>query len=64
QSADGIVNLRFTPMGQRKEKINALFIASNFTQHFGVFDGEIRLAGELIHVENCWGFAEDHYARW
>ncbi|WP_269619592.1 DUF2804 domain-containing protein [Zhongshania sp. BJYM1] len=64
QSADGIVNLRFTPMGQRKEKINALFIDSNFTQHFGVFDGEIRLAGELIHVENCWGFAEDHYARW
>ena len=64
QSADGIVDLQFTPMGQRKEKINALLIASNFTQHFGVFEGEIRLDDERIAIEKCWGFAEDHYARW
>jgi hypothetical protein len=64
QSADGIVNLRFTPMGQRKEKVNAFFVASNFTQHFGVFEGLIRVGDELIPVENCWGFAEDHFARW
>ena len=64
QSADGIVDLQFTPLGQRKEKINALLIASNFTQHFGVFAGRISLADELIIIENCWGFAEDHYARW
>ena len=64
QSADGIVDLQFTPMGRRKEKINALLIASNFTQHFGLFGGQIRVADELITIENCWGFAEDHYARW
>ncbi|CAA0110236.1 Uncharacterised protein [Zhongshania aliphaticivorans] len=64
RSADGIVNIVFTPKGQRKEKINALFIASNFTQHFGVFNGEIRLADEVININNCWGFAEDHFARW
>ncbi|MFQ3201110.1 MAG: hypothetical protein ACI9SK_001841 [Zhongshania sp.] len=64
QSADGIVDLRFTPMGQRKEKLNAVFVASNFTQYFGIFEGAIRVGDELIQVENCWGFAEDHFARW
>ncbi len=64
KSADGIVDLVFTPAGQRKEKLNALVIASNFTQHFGVFEGTIRLPNEVIEIHQQWGFAEDHYARW
>lgn len=64
QSADGIVNLRFVPAGQRRERINAVFAASNFTQHFGQFYGEICLPDERIAVDGAWGFAEDHYAKW
>ena len=64
RSADGIVDLVFTPLGQRKEKINAVFIASNFTQHFGVFEGELHIGNEVISIKDCLGFAEDHYARW
>ena len=63
-SNDGIINLRFEPAGQRKEKMNLLFVASNFTQHFGRFYGEVKVSGELINLEGAWGFAEDHYAKW
>jgi len=64
RSADGQVDLRFKPVGQRKEKRNALLLASNFTQHFGMFEGRISLPSETIELSNAWGFAEDHYARW
>ena len=64
RSADGIIDLHFTPAGQRKEKINALFMASNFTQHFGRFHGEIHLPDETIHLDGAWGFTEDHFAKW
>lgn len=64
RSADGIIDLHFTPAGQRKEKINALFMASNFTQHFGCFHGEIHLPDETIQISDAWGFTEDHFAKW
>jgi len=64
RSADGQIDLRFKPVGQRKEKRNVLILASNFTQHFGVFEGQIHLGGETIELSKAWGFVEDHYARW
>ncbi len=64
RSSDGIIDLHFTPEGQRKEKINALFMASNFTQHFGRFHGDIHLPDETIHLDGAWGFTEDHFAKW
>lgn len=64
RSADGIINLHFSPVGKRCDKTNALLIASNFTQYFGRYHGEIRLPGEVIYLEGEWGLAEDHFARW
>jgi len=64
RSNDGIINLSFKPAGQRKEKMNLIVVASNFTQHFGQFSGDITLNGEIIHLEDAWGFVEDHYAKW
>lgn len=64
RSNDSIINLHFEPAGQRKEKINMVIAASNFTQHFGRFYGDILLNGEIIHLKGVWGFAEDHYAKW
>lgn len=64
RSADGIINLSFTPRGQRKEKLNVLIMQSNFTQHFGQFYGEIHLPNETIHLNDAWGFSEDHFAKW
>jgi hypothetical protein len=64
RSNDGIINLHFEPAGQRKEKLNMVIAASNFTQHFGRYYGDILLNGEVIHLKGVWGFAEDHYAKW
>jgi len=64
RSNDGIINLSFKPAGQRKEKMNLIVVASNFTQQFGQFSGDITLNGEIIHLEDAWGFVEDHYAKW
>lgn len=64
RSNDGIINLHFEPAGQRKEKMNLILAASNFTQHFGRFFGDITLNGEVIHLDGVWGFTEDHYAKW
>lgn len=63
-SNDGIIQLHFEPQGQRKEKINGGIIASNFTQHFGRYYGEIHLPNEVIRLDGEWGFSEDHYAKW
>lgn len=64
RSNDGIIQLHFEPKGQRKEKMNALVAASNFTQHFGQYYGEIHLPDEVITLDGEWGFSEDHYAKW
>lgn len=64
RSNDGVINLTFEPAGVRQDKTNLLVVATNFTQHFGRFYGEIRLAKEVITLNGEWGFTEDHYAKW
>lgn len=65
KTSDAHIHLTFTPLGQRKEKINAGFIASNFTQVFGHFNGSIKDAeGHTIDIKNACGFCEDHFAKW
>lgn len=64
-SADGKVNLIFESEQHRQEKVNALIIATRFTQMMGVFKGTLKTDDtEIIHIENCPGWAEDHYAKW
>ena len=64
-SADKKVDLVFKPEAQRGENVNALIIKSKFTQLFGIFEGKlVTKEGEVIAVDNCPGFAEDHFARW
>ena len=64
RSNDGKINLMFEPVGLRQDKTNLLIIASNFTQHFGRFYGQITLENEVITLNGEWGFTEDHYAKW
>ena len=64
-SSDGHINLTFTPAGERKEKINAGLIASNFTQVFGRFNGTVtNTDGRVIDINQANGFCEDHFAKW
>ncbi len=64
RSDDGLVNLRFTPAGMHREKVNAGFVASNFKQLFGRFDGELRVDGKVVAIHGLPGFVEDQYAKW
>ncbi len=65
KTSDGLVNLEFQPEGQRKEKINAIIMASNFTQVFGRFNGQVKdKQGNVYDIKNGLGFCEDHYAKW
>jgi hypothetical protein len=41
-TSDGHINLRFEPEGERKKKVNAGFIASDFTQLLGRFYDTIK----------------------
>lgn len=65
RSSDGHIDLRFMPEGERKEKINVGFIASNFTQVFGRYYGTVfDTSGRKIDINGAMGFCEDHFAKW
>jgi len=63
-SHDNTVRLHFDPVVNYHDHTNAIIAASNFRQYLGRYSGEIDLPHETIHIDNLWGLAEDHYARW
>lgn len=64
-SRDGSVDLRFEPAGKHSEELNLLFLATNFHQIFGRFEGSINLAGrQEIKLDGVWGFVEHQFSRW
>lgn len=63
-SSDGTIKLNFNQQGKRAQKLNLLFIASNFRQFFGHFNGSIQVKDEIIELKDAWGLVEDHYAKW
>ena len=65
RTTDNTVNLTFVPEGSHREKINAILVASNFTQLPGKYFGTIKSnSGRIIQLEGINGLAEDHYAKW
>ncbi|MFP4474049.1 MAG: DUF2804 domain-containing protein [Desulfatibacillaceae bacterium] len=62
---NGLVDLTFTPGGERREKINALVLKSNFRQFYGSYDGTLTAAdGTKKALEKVHGLAEFHRAVW
>lgn len=62
---DGSVDLCFTPQFERVATVNALVVRSEVHQCFGRWKGTVRAAdGEAVRVDGCFGWAEDHVARW
>jgi len=65
QSNDKRVLLSFEADCHRSENINAWLVASRFTQLMGRFSGHFQTEnGEVVYINNCPGWAEDHFARW
>jgi len=58
------IHLTFQPWGSQEEHINMFFVAGDFIQAFGVYNGSIELRGQKYVFENGFGVAENHYAKW
>jgi hypothetical protein len=64
-SHDGQVELRFEAHGLHQERLNLGFLATNFKQIFGRFQGRLRPPGQPeIAIDKLWGFVEDQYVKW
>lgn len=64
-SSDGRLALVFTPLTSRSENINAVVVASRFTQLIGDFDGYVIDDNmQKVDIAGCPGWVEDHFARW
>lgn len=63
RSADGLLDVEFTPEGERRENISVGLLASHFTQPFGRFRGTLKTATGLRHIEGL-GVVEQHRALW
>lgn len=57
--------MRFKPIIDRCDRVNALVVSTNQHQVFGEFDGYVRLDdGTLIEFSACRGFAEKVVNKW
>lgn len=62
---EGRLKLTFRPVVDRADNTDALIIASNQHQVFGLFTGEVTLDdGTVIHIEDELGFAEKVSNKW
>jgi len=65
RSHDEKIDLTFFADHHRSENLNAWIVASKFTQLMGRFSGHLKTdTGEMISINHCPGWAEDHFARW
>ncbi|WP_394388509.1 DUF2804 domain-containing protein [Shewanella woodyi] len=64
-SGNGQVELTFSSLNCRQEKLNLLLLKSNFRQYIGYYSGHIIDNSGVKHVlDNVLGLTEDHFARW
>ncbi len=64
-SDNGQIELSFTPLNCRQEKLNLWLIKSNFRQYLGHYSGHIiDNLGNKHQLDNVLGLTEDHFARW
>ena len=65
-TADGLLDLHFTPEGARREDKNLLVAASRYVQPIGTFSGVVRASpgGPPVAIKQLAGVTEDHRSRW
>jgi hypothetical protein len=65
QTADGAVDLRFTPGGMHADRTNLGVIRSRFLQPVGVYSGVIRAPdGRALELDGVLGVVEDQDVLW
>ncbi len=61
----GLVDLRFTPLGDRHENVDFGIVVSRFHQPYGRFEGELcDPEGRRFALRDVFGVTEQHFARW
>ncbi|MCV2366910.1 DUF2804 domain-containing protein [Roseateles oligotrophus] len=65
-TADGLLDLSFSPEGARQEDRNLIIAASHYIQPIGTFSGMVRasLDAPAHQVKGLLGVTEDHQSRW
>jgi hypothetical protein len=65
-TADGLLDLIFTPEGERREDRNLIVAASRYVQPVGTFAGRVRTSPDAAwhEVVDLVGVVEDHFSRW
>lgn len=65
-TADGLLDLHFTPHGARAQRRNLLVAASRYIQPIGTFSGIVRAsaASPPVTIDGLAGVTEDHFSRW
>jgi hypothetical protein len=62
---EGRLNLDFVPFKDRTARTDLAVIHSEVHQMFGRYAGQaVTDSGEVLHIDNLVGFAEEHQARW
>jgi hypothetical protein len=65
RDGEGLVELRFSPAGERSEDINFGLVVSQFHQPYGTFEGELRdRDGNRFALRDVFGVTEQHFAKW
>jgi len=66
KTADGLIDLRFTPKGIHQEHKDLKIVKSEFSQVIGVFDGMIKdpETKEIFQISGLPGIGEDQYIKW
>ena len=65
RTEDGAVELELIPQGLRRERVNLGLARSTYDQPYGLYSGKlVDSEGRRHTVENVFGLAEDHIAKW
>lgn len=66
RTGDGLLDLRFTPEGARRDDKQLVLASSRLSQAVGTFDGWVKPGPDAPprRIANLAGFAEDFSARW
>lgn len=63
KSTDGTLEAVFTPLGSKRENVNAVVLKSKFVQCFGKYEGKVKQNGKWVEFVG-YGPAEEHEALW
>ena len=58
------IDIKFTPIVDRHDKTNALIVAQDAHQVFGLFNGKIKTKDGVVKIKNALGFAEKVSNKW